>query len=61
MVNILDLEINTVVFVTPTTNSVINCCQPERLKLFSRLKPFLSEPLERKYKPSFQELLKPTF
>ena len=61
MANILDLDVNTVGFVTPTPNSDVNCCQPERFKLVSRLKPCLSELLKNKYKPSFQDLLNQLF
>ena len=53
MAGIMDLEVNTVVLVTPTPISFVNCCQPERLKHVSRLKLCLSELLKCKYKPSF--------
>lgn len=43
MAGIMDLEVNTVVFVTPTPISFVNCCQPERLKHVSRLKLELLE------------------
>ena len=53
METIMDLEVNPVGFVTPTTISFVDCCQPESLKLVSRFKLCLIELLKCKYKPSF--------
>ena len=61
MASMLDLEVNTVGFVTPTPSSAVNCCQPERIKLVPRLKICLSELLKYKYKPIFQDLLNQLF